>query len=99
LTASTPPTTKALSIVITVLNDAPALGRLLDALAGSAFEIIVVDGGSRDHSAELAERAGARLVRSDSGRGLQLDCGFRAAAGDWIWMLHADAAPSPANLA
>ena len=82
-----------------VLNDAPALRTLLGALDGADLEVIVVDGGSRDGSAELAEQAGARVMQSAASRGLQLDIGHRAAAGDWIWMLHADAAPSPANLA
>ena len=94
-----PPKSPSVSIVVPVLNDAPALRRLLGALEGADFEVVVVDGGSRDDSAEAAEHAGARLIRSEASRGLQLDRGCRAASGDWIWMLHADAAPSPANLA
>ena len=89
----------SVTIVVPVLNDAPALGTLLDALDGANFEVIVVDGGSDDPSAEVAEQAGARVIRSRASRGLQLDRGFRAASRDWIWMLHADAVPSPANIA
>ena len=87
------------SVVVPVLNDAPALRTLLGALDGADLEVIVVDGGSRDGSAEVAQRSGARVIESAASRGLQLDIGHRAAAGDWVWMLHADAAPSPANLA
>ncbi|MCY3640792.1 MAG: TIGR04283 family arsenosugar biosynthesis glycosyltransferase [Gammaproteobacteria bacterium] len=89
----------SVSVVVPVLNDAPALRTLLGALDGADLEVIVVDGGSRDGSAEVAQRTGARVIQSAASRGLQLDIGRRAAAGDWVWMLHADAAPSPANLA
>ena len=89
----------SVSVVVPVLNDAPALRSLLGTLDEVDFEVIVVDGGSRDGSAEVAEQAGARVIQSAASRGLQLDKGYRAATGDWIWMLHADAAPSPANLA
>ena len=89
----------SVSVVVPVLDDAPALRSLLGALDGANFEVIVVDGGSRDRSAEVAEQAGAQVIHGAASRGLQLDRGFRAAAGDWIWMLHADAVPSPANIA
>ena len=88
----------SVSVVVPVLNDAPVLGKLLAALDGSNFEVIVVDGGSNDDSTEVAARGGARVIQSAASRGLQLDKGYRAAAGEWIWMLHADAAPSPANV-
>ena len=94
-----PSKSSSVSIVVPVLNDAAALRTLLDALDGTSFEVIVVDGGSRDRSAVVGKEAGARIIRSEASRGLQLDRGCRAASGDWIWMLHADAAPSPANLA
>lgn len=58
------------------------------------LEIVVVDGGSVDGSVALAEKMGARVLTSPSGRGLQLNTGCRAARGPLIWMLHADAAPS-----
>ena len=94
-----PSVPSSVSVVVPVLNDASALHTLLGALDGVDFEVIVVDGGSRDGSAEVAEQAGARVFQSAASRGLQLDIGYRAAVGDWVWMLHADAAPSTANLA
>ncbi|HEU0133500.1 MAG TPA: glycosyltransferase, partial [Allosphingosinicella sp.] len=56
-----------LSVVIPTLNAAATLGACL-AAAREADETIVVDGGSTDGTAALAEREGARLVRSRRGR-------------------------------
>lgn len=85
----------ALSIIIPVLNDAPALARLLDDLApartaNDAPEILVVDGGSRDDVEAVCARYGVRCLRSARGRGEQLAAGIGASHGDVVWMLHAD---------
>jgi rSAM/selenodomain-associated transferase 2 len=78
-----------LTIVIPALNAAVSLGTCLAALDG-ADEILVVDGGSTDDSAGIAERAGARIVAAPRGRGTQLRAGGEAALGDWLLFLHAD---------
>jgi rSAM/selenodomain-associated transferase 2 len=78
-----------LSVVIPTLNAAPYLTSCLAALEG-ADEIVVADGGSSDASVALAETAGARVVRSARGRGVQLRAGSEAATGDWLLFLHAD---------
>ena len=85
-----------LSIVIPVLNDADALCRVLadlrEALGarGRQVDIVVVDGGSRDRSVDVARAAGACVLETGRGRARQLAAG--AAAGDaaWLWLLHAD---------
>jgi rSAM/selenodomain-associated transferase 2 len=82
-----------LSIVIPVLDDAPALTRLLEqirALWANDVEVLVVDGGSRDGSAAVAARCGATLLTAPRGRARQLATGVAAARGDWLWLLHAD---------
>src|SRR5512143_4217709 len=84
---------KAISIVIPVLDDAPALSRLLDDLDGIAAidaQCIVIDGGSTAGSHELAQRRADVALRSERGRARQLIAGIAAAQGAWIWMLHAD---------
>ncbi len=58
-------------------------------------EIIVADGGSADATANVAVAAGARIVSSPRGRGIQLRTGAAAAQGDWLLFLHADTRLAP----
>ena len=88
----------AVSVVVPVLDDAAALRELLQTLQATPFEIVVVDGGSKDDSAAVAQEFQATLVCSAASRGGQLDAGVRAAGGELIWMLHADARPSELNI-
>ncbi len=78
-----------LSVIIPTLNAAGCLGTCLERL-GAAEEILVVDGGSEDATICIAEAAGARVIVSPKGRGLQLRTGGKAAKGDWLLFLHAD---------
>ncbi len=93
-----------LSIVIPVKDDAHALAHLLSQLSklptavAGRLEIVVADGGSSDGSAALAEKMGAQVLSTSSGRGVQLNAGCQAARGTMIWMLHADSRPSDAAL-
>jgi rSAM/selenodomain-associated transferase 2 len=78
-----------LSVVIPTLNEEKCVGDAVSSVAGLA-EVIVVDGGSHDATVEAARRAGARVLESPRGRGVQLDRGARAAIGEWLVFLHAD---------
>ena len=53
-------------------------------------EILVVDGGSHDRTADRARAAGARVLTSPPGRALQLETGWRATEGEVVLFLHAD---------
>ena len=78
----------ALSVIVPALDAARTLPATLAAVGGA--EIIVVDGGSRDATPSIAAAAGARVVSTPRGRGLQLAAGADAAHGAWLLFLHAD---------
>jgi rSAM/selenodomain-associated transferase 2 len=78
----------AVSVVIPTLNEVAHVRAAIESVRQA--EVIVVDGGSQDGTATVAERAGARVIRCDPGRGRQLDAGARTARGRWIVFLHAD---------
>ena len=84
-----------LSVVIPTFNAETALRSSLSALqrglgALGTSQIIVADGGSTDASAQIAQQAGADIVRCEKGRGNQLAAGARRARGDWLLFIHAD---------
>lgn len=84
-----------LSIVIPTLNAAAGLPATLESLAEgigelAETEIVIADGGSTDTTADLAIKAGARVISVDKGRGNQLATGADAARGDWLLFIHAD---------
>lgn len=86
-----------LSVVVPTLDEARHLPRLLRDLQAMDPdpEVVVVDGGSRDGTPELARRAGARVVPARPSRGGQLRAGARVARGRWLLFLHADSRLTP----
>lgn len=91
------PADPVVSVVMPCLNEEKTLPacvaaarRGIDA-AGIPGEVIVVDNGSSDRSAAVAEAAGARIVRCETrGYGNALRAGFAAAQGRFILMGDAD---------
>lgn len=82
-----------LSIIIPTLNAKSIIALALRSVAAfpAEKEIIVVDGGSTDLTSALAARLGAMVVGAQRGRGVQLAAGARAAKGEWLLFVHADA--------
>ena len=80
------------SAIVPALNEEAAIGHALHALrqAGPGVEIIVVDGGSRDSTREIAGELADKVVDSPRGRGLQMNAGARAASGEILLFVHAD---------
>ena len=87
-----PPT---LTVVIVAKNEARNISECV-ASASFANEVIVLDSGSTDASAELARQAGARVVTTDwPGYGPQVARGFSMATCDWVLSLDADERITP----
>jgi rSAM/selenodomain-associated transferase 2 len=82
------------SIIIPTLNEAAALGRTLRCLSvldPPAWEILVVDGGSRDDTVAIAASLSATIIHSDqAGRSIQMNRGAEVATGEILCFLHAD---------
>ncbi len=82
-----------LSIIIPVLNEERFLTRnkeRLVSLLQEGHEILVVDGGSRDDSANIARELGCKVFCTRPSRGHQLDYGANHSKNDVLLFLHAD---------
>jgi rSAM/selenodomain-associated transferase 2 len=81
---------KSISIIIPTLNEEFFLQKTLTRLKKADVEIIVSDGGSRDRTVFIAEKAGAKVISSLPGRARQLNSGVDGASGSILLFLHAD---------
>lgn len=85
----------ALSAVVIAQNNADSITRCVESLA-FAGEVIVVDGGSHDGTAEAARAAGARVVVNPwPGFSAQRAFAFAQARGEWILSCDSDEAVTP----
>lgn len=91
----------AVSVVVPTANRAGYLEVALASLAeqdlDEPYEVIVVDDGSTDETARVAERAGARLLRHDPPRGANAarNAGIEAAQADLVALVDDDVAAPP----
>jgi len=86
---------QSLSVVIITLNEEANLGRTLASVSElvkqTNGEIIVVDSGSTDRTAEIAKSFGAKVfVEPWKGYAAQKNSAIDKASGDWILSLDAD---------
>lgn len=91
-----------ISVIIVNWNGRECLSRCLDALSKQTFtefELIVVDNGSSDFSADMVEQhyRHARLLRQQENLGFAKANNLAAAAarGEWLALLNNDAFPEP----
>lgn len=92
------------SVIIPAYNAGRIVGRAIEsALAQTAppFEIIVVDDGSSDDTAAVAEKYAGKvrvLRQANAGPAAARNRGARAAAGEWLGFLDSDDAWFPTKL-
>ncbi len=82
-----------LSIIVPVLDEAAGIAAALGALAPfreRGVEVIVVDGGSRDGTAEIAAPLADHVITATRGRAAQMNAGASLARSDVLLFLHAD---------
>jgi glycosyltransferase involved in cell wall biosynthesis len=104
LTAAPP--VEGVSVIIPAFNEEQGIAYVLPCLletlstAGYPFEVIVIDDGSGDCTAEIAVGLGVQVIshRSNKGYGASLKTGIRAAAYDLIVMMDSDGQHDPADV-
>jgi glycosyltransferase involved in cell wall biosynthesis len=89
------------SVIVPAFNEASTIAAVVSALRASApwREVIVVDDGSADGTGDLAEAAGATVVRHpyNKGNGAAVKSGVRRATGLHVLIVDADGQHRPAD--
>jgi glycosyltransferase involved in cell wall biosynthesis len=91
-----------ISVIIPAYNEASTIGDIVSKIRANypGFEIIVVDDGSADETAALANDAGATVYRHpyNIGNGAAIKSGIRSATGDILVFMDADLQHNPEEI-
>jgi glycosyltransferase involved in cell wall biosynthesis len=82
---------QSITVIIPCLNEEQGVGKVLHAMPPFVDEVIVVDNGSTDRTAQVAASLGAKVITEElRGYGRAYRRGFAAATGDLIITLDGD---------
>lgn len=91
-----------ISIIIPAYNEAPTIGDVVSRTKAlyPEFEIIVIDDGSADNTAENAEKEGAIVYQHpyNIGNGAAIKSGIRVATGDILVFMDSDGQHDPVDI-
>lgn len=87
------------SVIIPAYNEAARIGQVLRQVKPFAHEVLVIDDGSQDGTAALAQASGARVIcQENSGYIQAIKTGFKMARGDIFVTMDADGEHDPADI-
>jgi glycosyltransferase involved in cell wall biosynthesis len=87
------------TVVIPAKNEERSIGKIIAKCRKYAQEILVVDGHSRDGTAKVARRLGARIVQDHGrGKGDGIRVGIQEAKGDILVFIDADGSHDPDDI-
>ncbi|MFA6147187.1 MAG: TIGR04283 family arsenosugar biosynthesis glycosyltransferase [bacterium] len=80
-----------ISVIIPTLDEEEGIGRAIRSCREAGpCEVIVVDGGSRDRTVEIARAEADAVIIAPRGRAAQMNAGAAVARGEVLLFLHAD---------
>lgn len=93
------------SVIIPVFNEELTIGDVINRTnktletMGKPYEVLVVDDGSKDKSASIAQKQKAIVIKGcHTGKGFALRCGFLRAKGEYVVTLDADGSHKPEEI-
>jgi len=91
------------SVIMPACNEAETIGDLVSRIKElyPDFEVVVINDGSSDNTAEVAKNAGAHIYSHpyNIGNGAAIKSGIRVASGDVLVFMDADGQHDPADIA
>lgn len=91
-----------ITVIIPAYNEEKSIAKIIRGIQNlkKGYEILVVDDGSEDNTAQIAQKSGASIIRHpyNVGNGAAVKTGVRNARGDIILLLDADEQHNPKDI-
>lgn len=86
-----------ISVVLAVFNEEKNLRLCLESAKNLSWEIVVVDGGSKDKTVDIAKEFKAKIIKTNNPSVFHINKNkaIDAASGDWVLQLDADEIVTP----